>query len=98
MTMRCWPAAVLLVLAGASAVADAGAQSLLETFRARRAQGQTADAPDSAAAELESGESPGGKFALPSGARVERDLAYGRRRRRNSTSTSPKVRGTRRSC
>ena len=77
MTIRRWPAAVLLVLVGASAVADAGAQSLLESFRARRAQGQPAEAPDPAAAELESGEGPGGKFALPPGARAERDLAYG---------------------
>ena len=77
MTLRRWPAAVLLVVVGAGAVADAGAQSLLETFRARRAQGQAAEAPDPAAAELESGESPGGKFALPPGARAERDLAYG---------------------
>ena len=77
MTIRRWPAALLLAVVAAGAVADAGAQSLLETFRARRAQGQTAEAPDPAAAELESGDGPGGKFALPPGARAERDLAYG---------------------
>jgi acetyl esterase/lipase len=78
MTIGRWPAALLLAVVAAGAVGDAAAQSLLETFRARRAaQGQTAEAPELAAAELESGDGPAGKFALPSGARAERDLAYG---------------------
>ena len=72
MTSVRWPAALLL--AGVVAVGDAGAQTLLETLRARRAQ--TAD-PAGAEAELESADAPGGKFALPTGARLERDLAYG---------------------
>jgi|KBSSwiStaDraftv2_1062776.scaffolds.fasta_scaffold41230_2 acetyl esterase/lipase len=77
MTFRRWPAALLLAVVAAGAVGDAGAQSMLERFRARRAQGQTAEAPDASAAELESGDGPAGKFDLPAGARVERDLAYG---------------------
>ena len=77
MTFRRWPAALLLAVVAAGAVGDAGAQSMLERFRARRAQGQTAEAPDASAAELESGDGPAGKFDLPAGVRVERDLAYG---------------------
>ncbi|MEO5881339.1 MAG: alpha/beta hydrolase [Caldimonas sp.] len=70
-------AAVMLAVVVAGAVADAGAQSLLESFRARRAQGHAVQAPDPASAELESGDDPGGRYELPAGARAERDLAYG---------------------
>jgi len=77
-TLRRWPAALLFVAVAASALPDARAQSLLETLRARRAQTQAAN-PDAEAAipGLEDAETAGGKFALPTGARAERDLAYG---------------------
>jgi len=74
-TLRRWPAALLL--AGVVAVGDAGAQTLLETLRARRAQSQAAETADPAGAEFQSGDAPGGRFSLPAGTRVERDLSYG---------------------
>lgn len=75
---RCRPL-LMLLLAGvlAGAVADAGAQSALELFRARRGQAQTNENPGLSNAEMESAEGGGAKVILPAGARVERDLAYG---------------------
>jgi len=77
MRLRRGPAVLLLAIVVGSAIPEAGAQSLLEALRARRDQGQVTQAQRPAGAELGSGDSPGGKFALPAGARAERDLAYG---------------------
>jgi len=57
----------------------ADAQSQPENFRARRGQNQTPAAPDAETSipGLEGAEGSPGKFALPAGARVERDLSYG---------------------
>lgn len=78
MTVRRWPVVLLLAAVAASALPDARAQSLLEALRARRAQSQTGNpGVEPAVPGLEGAEAPGAKFALPTGARVERDLAYG---------------------
>jgi len=79
MTIRRWPVALLLVAATVGALPDAGAQSLLEALRARRAQSQTAAPPgtDPADAAAEGGEAAAARVALPPGARAERDIAYG---------------------
>lgn len=77
MTIRRWPAALLFAAMLASAIPDAGAQSMLDTLRARRAQGAANPGAGAAVPGLEDAEPSGGTFALPTGARIERDLAYG---------------------
>jgi arylformamidase len=72
---RVRPAAVLLAIIASGGVLHAGAQSASERPRSAQVQAPTPDTGETA--ELDSGESSGGKFALPPGARVERDLAYG---------------------
>ncbi len=69
---------VAAVVAGA--LPDAGAQSPFDSWRARRAQRPPAPATapsDSEPAGIEGVEAAGGKFALPPGVRVERDVGYG---------------------
>jgi acetyl esterase/lipase len=68
----------LAILAGLFAVAEArtaNAQGLLERLRARQQQQRSQDAPPSDG--LDTGEGAAGKFALPPGSRLERDVAYG---------------------
>lgn len=78
MTIRRWPVAFLFAAVAASALPDARAQSPPDALRARRAQSQTANpGAEPAVPGLEDAEAPGGKFDLPTGARAERDLAYG---------------------
>jgi len=78
-TIRTSRVALALLVAAAAWLPAANAQSQLETFRARRAQSQAPAAPgaETSVPGLEGAEGSPGKFALPAGARVERDLSYG---------------------
>jgi len=69
----------LALLVTAAWLPSANAQSKFETFRDKRAHSQTPVGPDAETSVpgLE-GVKGRGKFALPAGARVERDLSYGR--------------------
>jgi len=69
----------VLALLLVAAVPAADAQSLREMLRARREQQQQAQHDPGAAAPdgLDAGEGMAGKIALPPGARLERDVAYG---------------------
>jgi acetyl esterase/lipase len=76
--MRSRPAAFCAMLLVAAALHDAGAQTLRDTLRARREQQQAQrDAATPAADGLDAGDGAAGKVALPPGARLERDVAYG---------------------
>jgi acetyl esterase/lipase len=80
MTIRTSRAALALFFAVASAwLPAADAQSRLETFKARRAQkaAAAASSAETSVPGVEDAEGGPGKFALPAGSRVERDLSYG---------------------
>ena len=77
-TIRTSRAALALLVAAAAWLPSANAQAL-ETFRARRAQSQAPAAPgaETSVPGLEGAEGIPGKFVLPAGGRVERDVSYG---------------------
>ena len=76
--MRTFRVSLALLVAVAPWLSSANAQSQPETFRGRRAQSQVPAAPGAEAIpDLEGAVGVPGKFALPAGARVERDLSYG---------------------
>ena len=76
--MRTSRVALALLLAVAAWLPSACAQSQSESFRARPAQTQAPTGPGAETIPgLEGAESSPGKFALPEGARVERDVSYG---------------------
>jgi arylformamidase len=79
MTIGTSRVALALLVTAAACLPVANAQSQLETFRARRAQSQPPADPGAEVSVpgLEGAEGTPGKFALPTGARVERDLSYG---------------------
>ena len=79
MTIPTWRAVLALLVAAAGALPATNAQSQYEAFRAGRAQKQAPAAPDAETSipGLEGAEGSPGKFALPAGARVERDVSYG---------------------
>ena len=70
--------AVLASLAVVAALPEAGAQTLREILRARRER-QEAERDNASPASdgLDAGEGTAARFALPPGARVQRDVAYG---------------------
>ncbi|HEY2559977.1 MAG TPA: alpha/beta hydrolase [Caldimonas sp.] len=72
-------AAAVLSLLVVALLHEASAQTFFEALRARReAQQQSQrDGATQAADGLDAGEGSAGKFALPPGARVDRDVAYG---------------------
>jgi acetyl esterase/lipase len=72
-------ASLLASLLVVVALHDAGAQTLLDALKARRERQQQAQRESGTAAPdgLDAAEGVAGKVALPPGARLERDVAYG---------------------
>jgi arylformamidase len=76
-TIGRWPVALLFAVVAASALPQARAQSLPDAPGARPTQGQAASRGAESVPGFDDAETTAGKFALPTGARAERDLAYG---------------------
>ena len=78
-TMHPRRAALFAMLLVVAALHEAGAQTLRDALKARRERQQQVqrDAESPAGDGLDAGEGVAGRIALPPGARVERDVAYG---------------------